>query len=209
MDWIVLVEVAAPPGEVVDLARLEHLLDGLTEFESAGLYSADRYAVQLATPANGPVEALEAAVHCVLGGAERTGLPDRIVRAQAMTPDELATEVAVADGEMHLLLDPLDAAVLPAVHEATRVLVRATTPRQVAESVIRLVQRLGGRVGPYAGADVGAFRLGVELVPGEPLAAFSDDDDTWVRLAEALPAVLDDVRLVLARLEPAPAAAPG
>jgi hypothetical protein len=202
VDWIVVLELEAGPGDVVELARLDGLLGSLAEFEPSALYSSDRYAVQLVLPVGGPAEAVTMATETVLEAAGRAGLPDCIVRAQAMTPAELATEIATSEGDLPLLVgDPASGDVLPAVHEATRVLVRATTSRQVIDAVVRLVQRLGGRVGPAADSHPGVFQLGVTLLPGEQLAAFADDGDVWIRLAEALPGVLEDATAVLERLQ--------
>ena len=198
MDWIVITE-ADSPGGVLDVTKVEALLGSLTEFDAVGLYSADRYAVQVVVPVDGPAEAVGAAIELVRTAARRVGLPDHVVRAQAMTPGELAGEVAASEGDVATLAPVGDE--LASVHEATRALVRATTRRQVIEVIVRLVQRLGGRVDVHVPGHRGAFRLGLELVPDEPLTAYADDDDTWLRLAEALPAVIDDARVVLQRLE--------
>lgn len=201
MHWVVVVESDAAPGDVVDLARLEALLACLSDFEPVGIYSIDRYAVQLSIPLDEPAEAVTTALRMVGEAAARVGLPDRVVRAQAMTPEELAAEVASSDGDLPVLpLGPVDDVVAAAL-EATRVLVRATSGRQVTDVVLRLVQRLGGCIGAYDDNRPGAFRLGLELEPGQPLAAYTESEDVWLRLAEALPPVLEDAWLVLRRLE--------
>jgi hypothetical protein len=197
LHWVVLVEADAAPGDVVDLARVEALLALLSDFEPVGIYSVDRYAVQVSIPLDDPATAVASALRIVGEAAARVGLPDHVVRAQAMTPEELEAEIAASEGDVPALpFGPVDD-VLAAALEATRVLVRATTARQVTDVVVRLINRLGGRVTSADDNHPGAFRLGLELVPGQPLAAVAEGDDTWLRLAEALPPVLDDAWLVL------------
>jgi hypothetical protein len=204
MDWIVVLEFEAESGEVIDLAELEALLAALAEFEPSGLYSSDRYAVQLTMPLAGAADAASAALRYVTAAANRVGLPVRVVRLQAMTPAELEAEAAGDDvprGDVPWLVGPVDESVLPAMHEATRMLLHAGSRRQVIDTVVRLVHRLGGSVGQETPGHPGAFMLGFE-VADRPLAAMALDGDAWCRLAQALPDVLDDAGVALRRLEP-------
>ena len=100
-----------------------------------------------------------------------------------------------------------DGYALLAAYETARDLLRATRPVQVRDTLVNLVRRLGGTVGPavLAGDTVMAVDLafgeGPPLLPRAPAASVAR-----MRLEAVLPPVIEDARLIIHRLQvPGPA----
>ena len=107
------------------------------------------------------------------------------------------------------LLDALaavDAYAVAAAYEAVRDLRRASSPREVRDTLVGLVERLGGQVGEAALQDDTvmpidlAFGEGPPLLPRAPSASVAR-----MRLEAVLPLVAEDARVAVHRLQlPAP-----
>ena len=103
------------------------------------------------------------------------------------------------------LLDALaavDAYALVAAYEAVRDLLRASDPVEVRETLVGLVERLGGQVGGAAVQDDAvlpvdlAFGEGPPLLPRAPSASVAR-----MRLEAVLPLLVEDARVVVHRLQ--------
>lgn len=91
---------------------------------------------------------------------------------------------------------------LQAQLSATRALLTATTPEQVAAILATLVHDLGGGVVPARLAEGSAMPLDVSLGTGEPVLPWAEPVSVAeMRLSTALPPVVEDARLVLQRLQ--------
>lgn len=110
------------------------------------------------------------------------------------------------------LLDALaavDAYAVAAAYEAVRDLLRASSPQEVRDTLVGLVERLGGQVGEAAVQDDTvmpidlAFGEGPSLLPRAPSASVAR-----MRLEAVLPLVAEDARVAVHRLQ-LPAPGPG
>lgn len=95
--------------------------------------------------------------------------------------------------------EELDA--LRAVHRATRAVLRATTPGEVAAAVARLVDDVGGTVHPAREGGETALPLDLSLGTGTPVLAHAPAGSPARRRLEALlPVLVEDARLAAGRL---------
>jgi GGDEF domain-containing protein len=100
-DWIVLLEAAAS-GEspTIDRAALGRLIASWPCPTPTTLFSESRYALQLPVRAASPPAALSNALRLWEDAVRASQLPLwHLVRAEVMTPEELARELAAAKGE--------------------------------------------------------------------------------------------------------------
>ncbi len=106
------------------------------------------------------------------------------------------------------LLDALaavDAYAVVAAYEAVRDLLRASSPGEVRDTLVGLVERLGGQVGEAAVQDDTvmpvdlAFGEGPPLLPRAPSASVAR-----MRLEAVLPLLAEDARVVVHRLQLSP-----
>jgi DNA-binding transcriptional MerR regulator len=95
--------------------------------------------------------------------------------------------------------EELDA--LRAVHRATRAVLRATTPGEVAAAVAQLVDDVGGTVHPARAGGETALPLDLSLGTGTPMLAHAPVGSPARRRLEALlPILVEDARLAAGRL---------
>ncbi len=103
------------------------------------------------------------------------------------------------------LLDALaavDAYAVVAAYEAVRDLLRASSPAEVRDTLVGLVERLGGQVGEAAVQDDTvlpvdlAFGEGPPLLPRAPSASVAR-----MRLEAVLPLLVEDARVLVHRLQ--------
>jgi hypothetical protein len=200
-DWVVVLEADSKGTGIVDFNRVQQLVDGFGG-RAAALYSPDRYAIQVSVQAATAADAIAAAVASWRTSALVYGLPEwPLVRAEVMRPEEL--DAAVPDVPGDVAPAPRDPDVASAVLEATRALLRAGSATQVVHVLIRLVHRLGGEVAPARSAPID-MALPVDLGVGyrEPLVPLAaKDSDTWDTLLAVLPAVAEDARVAIERIE--------
>lgn len=92
-------------------------------------------------------------------------------------------------------------ALTAAVHDATRALIRVTTPEQAVGVLIGLVRQLGGTVAPARLPEPHALPLDLSFGEGEPLLPVAaPGDPARARLERALPAIVEDARAMLTLL---------
>jgi hypothetical protein len=138
--WVVLLEVQTTAQ--LELEAVEAVLANLADRFPSALYSPERCAVQfLVEDADGPDVALADGI--AIWRAAARDFPDGdLVRAEVKTPAELEAEYHDdPEGSVHV---PADQRALAAAYEATRRLVRSTSPREVVSVLSALVRQLGG-----------------------------------------------------------------
>lgn len=199
--WVVLVEAAAvAPSEAVDATAVESLLARLGDERSLGLYAPDRYVLQVRKVGERAEQALSDVLSSWRAAAADVGLHAcTLVRAEIMTAAELDAEV---EGKQTgpRSSDPVSPEALAAVHDATRRLLRAQSPKHATGTVVALVHRLGGFI-VLARVDH-PYGLPFDLSFGEgaPISPAAVPYTTARRQLEALlPDVLADARQVLRR----------
>ena len=97
--------------------------------------------------------------------------------------------------------NPADEQALAAAYEATRRLLRATTPREAVSAVSALVRQLGGTIVRPRHGDARVLDVDLSLGTGEPMAvAVEPYSVARLCLEEVLPAALSDARRVVVLL---------
>ena len=151
------------------------------------------------------------------GGPEKAaGLPSAATGEAEIRAGPAAPGLLSRSRSGRPLLDALaavDAYAVAAAYEAVRDLLRASSPREVRDTLVGLVERLGGQVGEAAVQDDTvmpidlAFGEGAPLLPRAPSASVAR-----MRLEAVLPLLAEDARVVVHRLqlpEPVLPAVPG
>ena len=205
-EWVVLVEAELEDGAgAIGLGQLERLLGLLCEHSASGLWSLDRYAVQLVVPGSSPEAALVAALSQWRRAVGRLDLPEwRLVRAEIKLPAELEAEHRSAAGGVGPTptRTPTSADALGAAYVATRRLLACRSRRQAAQVVIDLVHQLGADVVGAADRDANAFPFDLSFGEGAPCYPAADPVSVArLHLEEALPAVLLDAARVMRLVE--------
>jgi len=204
--WVTVLEFVAVDGQTPLLMdEVQALVGHLREWYPSGLWSCDRYAVQLQIPAPSASQAVSWALAYHRKAAHDMGMPTcPLVRFEVFTVDELRRswdEMQIADP--FVLPSPAAPALLcPEVYFATRALVAATTPEEVTTAVFGFVTAVGGRVEPDP-SERDSPNISVELtVDGEPLrhAVAEAFSVAGLVLEQSLPALLVDARLAVTRL---------
>ena len=208
-DWVVLVEAELEEGAgAIDMDQLERLLAFLCEYAATGLWSLDRYAVQMVLPATSPEAALVTALSCWRQAVGRLDLPEwRLVRAEIKSPAELEAEhhSAAGDEARSGARTPTSADALRAAYLGTRRLLTCRSRAEVAAVVVDLVRQLGAEVvGPDAAGGPCTLPFDLSFGEGDPRYPAADPISiARLHLEEVLPSVLvDAVRVV--RLVEAP-----
>lgn len=131
-----------------------------------------------------------------------TALPPAVLAAQR-TDTSGAARVKARKRAYPAVLSVEDQAAVTAQLSATRALLSAGTPQQVADIAMTLVHDLGGAVVPARLANMTcAVPIDVSLGLSEPLLPWADPMSlAAMRLATVLPDFLVDARLVLCRLQ--------
>ncbi len=213
--WAVVLECATPDdGGDIGLDTFERLVDRLSDWRPAALYSPRRYAMQIELVAAHPVEALTSALchHCQ--ARRQLGVGDNwlLVRAEVLTAEELlagqtAASAATTPADR---LDPRQRCVSrpDALYRATRGLLRVVTAAEVRAVLIDFILDVGAQLA--VGHTPGAFRDTFDLsLDGDSLFAIAEPVSVArMLLEECVPLLIDDAREVLARLGP-PACPPG
>jgi hypothetical protein len=198
-SWVVLLEVACDEGQRLEVEAVEALLARLADRYPSALHAPDRYAVQFLVEAGGPDAALSAGVSLWRDAARAVGFPDDgVVRAEVKTPAELEAECS---HEEHGPSGCADERALAAAYEATRRLLRASTPRQVVSVLGALVCQLGGTLLSPRRGDPRVLQIELSLGFGEPMVAAAEPYSIdRLCLEEVLPAVAEDARRVVSLL---------
>lgn len=192
--WVVLLEAQAPRG--LERETAEAVLGRLAHRYPSALIAPDRWAVQfLVVDADGPDLALVEGVAAWRRAVHEVGAADaELVRAEVKTPAELVAEYEEQD-ERPTAGVPADQQALAAAYEATRRLLRSSTPREVVSVLAALVRHLGGTiVRPHAG-DVRVVDYDLSLGEGDPMVAAAEPYSiARLCLEEVLPVAVDDAR---------------
>jgi hypothetical protein len=212
-DWVVLLEVERREGTgVLTLDHLDRLLTLLADHSPSGLWSSDRYGVQVVVPLATPDAALAAALSWWRQAVDELRLPAwRLVRAELKTPAELEAEhrSCVTRTGSGAGAGPSSDEALRAAYQATRRLLAARTRAEAAEVLATLAVTLGATLVADDADHARALPLdlscgeGHEVQPAaEPLSIARLD------LEEVLPAVMVDAARVLRLLDSAQPVAP-
>ncbi|MFN2607655.1 MAG: hypothetical protein ABR511_07115 [Acidimicrobiales bacterium] len=203
-EWVVLIEAERDEsGGVLTIGHLDRLLELLREHAPAGLWSADRYAIQLLVPSTGPDGALASALAWWQRAADRLGLPQwRLVRVEIKTPAELEAEHRAAAEDDRGPSGPCSEEALRAAYLATRRLLAARSRGEAADVLVRLAAHLGATL--VSGEDSHPHALPVDLSCGadRPLQpAVEPMSMARLDLEEVLPALMVDAARVLRLLD--------
>jgi hypothetical protein len=203
--WVVLLEVACAETGPLAVATLEALLGRLADRHPSALQAPDRYALQFLVDGGDADSALAEGVSLWRQAARDVGVPDGgVVRAEVKTPAELEAECS---HEEHGPSGSADERALAAAYEATRRLLRSSTPREVVSVLRALVRELGGTLLPPRPGDPRILDIDLSLGMGKPmLAAVEPYSIDRLCLEEVLPAVVEDARRMISIL-PADSAA--
>lgn len=200
--WVVLLEIQT--DEQLELETVEGVLANLADRYPSALYSQDRCAVQfLVDDADGPAAALADGV-AVWRAAAREFPAGDLVRAEVKTPAELAAEYNEnPDGSVQI---PADQRALASAYEATRRLLRSSSPREAVSVLSALVRQLGGTIVRPNPDDERILDCDLSLGVGEPMVAAVDPYSiARLDLEEVLPAAAEDARRVVNLLRAASA----
>ncbi|MBV8984630.1 MAG: hypothetical protein JO248_09350 [Acidimicrobiia bacterium] len=201
--WVVLLEVQTT--DQLELEAVEGVLANLADRYPSALYSTDRCAVQfLVEDADGPDAALADGV-AIWRAAARQFPEGDLVRAEVKTPAELAAEYHEdPDGSVPV---PADQRALAAAYEATRRLLRSSSPREAVSVLSALVRQLGGTTVRPRPGDERILDCDLSLGAGEPMVAAADPYSiARLDLEEVLPAATEDARRIVNLLRAASAA---
>ena len=143
------------------------------------------------------------AVSHVLGEPEEaTALPS--AHAGESRGRSVARDLVSPGRSGRSLLDALaavDAYALVAAYEAVRDLLRAGSPEQVRDTLVGLVERLGGQVGEAALQDDTVMPVDLAFGEGPPLLPRAPSTSVArMRLEAVLPLLVEDARVVVHRL---------
>jgi hypothetical protein len=193
-EWIAVLEFARPDrGQLIAVDDVSSLLDELREWDALALISPDRYTVQLRVPARTPYDALRSALACHHDAARTARLPAatlqhaEIVTAEVLGPNVSPTPRSVLCHE---------------VYTATRRLVAATTPAELADTVASCVTAIGGRVRRGRAPGVaGNVELDVSIQGDQSVHATAEAlSVTGLIMEHSMPTLIDDARHALVRL---------
>ena len=200
--WVVVLEATCDKGSQVDAERLEALVARLGDRYPSALYAPDRSVVQFLMKGAEPDVCLHAAVAIWRRAAEAVGFRiGELVRAEVKTLAELVAEYEHLEPPAPAATSPADEQALAAAYEATRRLLRATTPREAVSAVSALVRQLGGTIVRPRHGDARVLDVDLSLGTGEPMAvAVEPYSVARLCLEEVLPAALSDARRVVVLL---------
>ncbi len=203
--WVAVAEFERPvTSRPLLVGDVEALIEHLREWHPSGLWSSDRYAIQIYMPARTADQALRWALAYHLDGARAVGLlPVKLLRVEVLTVEEHVRAFQVADlTGTHVAPRATKAVLCDELYLATRSLHAATTPADLIDAVIGFVTAVGGRV------ELGAARV----VPGMIEMDLTIEGDGRFRasaeafsvagliLERSLPDLLADARHALTRL---------
>ena len=197
--WVVLLEVACAESGPLAVATLEALLGRLADRHPSALQAPDRYALQFLVDGPDPERALAEGVALWRQAARDVGFADDgVVRAEVKTPAELEAECSHTE---HGPVGCADERALAAAYEATRRLLRSSTPREVVSVLGALVRQLGGTLLAPRPGDPRLLDVDLSFGVGEPMVAAAEPYSIdRLCLEEVLPAVVEDARRVVGLL---------
>ncbi len=205
-DWVVVLEFSLGSGErPLELSVVQALVESLREWHPSGLYSPDRYAVQLHIPADGADEALRIATSFHKQAVGAIGAAGEFTRAEILTLDEFEEGWRDESGPpARLAAGAAQALISIEVYDATRALLGATTPSEVTDVLVRFVLAVGGRVHVGQCRPVpGMVSVDLSLTPGDQLHAIAESFSVAGLIIERwLPPLVDDAKRTLVLLEP-------
>ena len=198
--WVVLLEVACPPGTSLSVETVEALLRRLADRYPSALRSSERCAVQFLVDADAAELALAAGVAVWESAAPAADFPPcDLVRAEVKTPAELAAEYDDdPDAQVDAPHVPADAEATAIAYEFSRRLLRSRTPRQVVSALLALVGGLGGVIVPPCPYDPRIVDVDLSFADGALMAAAAEPFSVArLCLEEVLPAAAEDARRVI------------
>jgi len=201
--WVVLLEVQTRAE--LELETVEALLAELADRFPSALYAPDRCAVQfLVEDADGPDAALVDGVAVWRRALREVAFPHGdLVRAEVKTPAELVAEYDHEE-TAKAVSAPADQRALASAYEATRRLVRSTSPREAVSVLSALVRQLGGTTVRPRPNDPRILDYDLSLGEGEPMVAAADPCSiARLCLEEVLPAAAEDAKRVASLLRAA------
>ncbi len=193
--WVVLLEVQTRAE--LGLETVETVLAQLADRYPSALYASDRCAVQfLVEDVDGPDDALVEAIGVWRRAAADVGFPHGdVVRTEVKTPAELVAEFEDEEEEMAPARLHADQKALASAYEATRRLLRSSSPREAVSVLSALVRQLGGTTVRPRPGDPRTLDYDLSLGVGEPMVAAAEPYSVArLCLEEVLPAAAEDAR---------------
>jgi hypothetical protein len=209
-DWVVVLEFKASRSQrPFEFHVVQGLVERLTEWHSAGLYSTDRYTVQLQLPALGADEALRMAAMYHEQAARPLDAPPAFIRAEVLTLEEFeaiwpgTTESTPENMAAGAPPPAVPAVISTEVYEATRALLNAARPTEAVEILVDFVLAVGGQISMGRPQPLpGALCLDISLSPGEQLHAVAERDRVAGAILERwLPPLIQDASRALRQIE--------
>jgi MerR-like DNA binding protein len=136
---------------------------------------------------------------------DATGLPSAHTGEGESRGESVARGLLSPSRSGRSLLDALaavDAYAVVAAYEAVRDLLRASSPAEVRDTLVGLVERLGGQVGEAALQDDTVMPVDLALGEGPPLLPRAPSTSVArMRLEAVLPLLVEDARVLVHRLQ--------
>lgn len=204
-DWVIVLEFS--PGcanESFALAAMQNLVEWLREWHPAGLFNADRYALQLHLIADDPHRALQDGLALHGAAVRALALPQPcLTRAEILTrteydrawDDQVPTSRPLSTGSHTLSSNES--------YWATRAMLNASTATELTEILVRFVISVGGNVCTPAAVNMaGDMAVDLWLGEGDPLYATAESVSiAGLMIEQWLPTLVADARSVLVRLQ--------
>jgi hypothetical protein len=199
-EWVVLIEAERDDAaSTLLLGDVERLVELLADDSPGGLWSVDRYALQLVVPAADADAAVGPALGKWRAAVARLDLPQwQLVRLEVKTTAELEAELRCAGDGSPVGRAPTSEEALRAAYEATRELLSIRSRADAAVIVGSLARRLGATLVPPDHDEGATMALDLSFGAAEPVLASADPISvSRLQLEEVLPTVvLDALRVV-------------
>jgi hypothetical protein len=198
--WAAILEFASitPVRELV-IGDVEALLQHLDLWNPSGLWSPDRYAIQLQIPAPTPDQALRLALSYHLDAARSAGLPaTTLLRVEVLTYEQFEQSFQ----EPPETAAGREGAVAGELYRATRSLLAATSRIELADILVEFVTAIGGRIEPGPRRHLGGTTAVDLTLNGDEARHASAESFSMsgLFLEQFLPTLVADARRRLARM---------
>jgi hypothetical protein len=200
-EWVVIVEATADPA--FEFHHVKQLVTRLDRWHSSGLYSLERYAVQVQVSSPTHHEALSLALAAHDEAIEALGFaPPTLLRSEVLTLGELKHSVGQTAAEAPVGR-VFDALIPTALYEATRALFRANSRAGIDQVLTRFVIAAGGTVNiGELQYFAGQVSVDLALAPGDRMFATADAASmAGLTVEQSLPALIHDAERMLAMLQ--------
>jgi len=207
--WVAVAEYSQPTyGATVSAEAMADLMHYLDDWQPSGLWSADRYAIQLQIPAQSPDQALHWALNYHEQAARAAGFPPvTLLRIEVLTSDEYEKAFEMAEPAGTDIAEKVGRSLFyDELYFATRSLHAASTPAELNDVVTGFVTAFGGRIEPGV-ARSQSETLEIDVCVGGERQVHATAETFSVAglmMEQALPTLLADARFALSRLRQTP-----